>query len=131
MTARFDKYDPVSGGFRVKLGFAVVAADVGKVIPVDLSGTGTAVRAAANSVAARGVICPTSPMAIGEPIDCMTDGEIVDVNVGASTTDVTGAVAGAIIKVGAAGTVDAAGTGRSVGWMVEAWRLVVRLGTGA
>lgn len=124
--ARFDKYDPKDGGFRARLGFAVVAGDVGKVIPVEINGSGNAVKAAANSAATRGVICPVGVMAQGEPVDVMTDGEIVDINV--KNTDVTGAVAGAEIKAGAAGTVDAAGTGKSVGWMVEAWRLVVRLG---
>lgn len=124
--ARFDKYDPNDGGFRARLGFAVVAGDVGVVIPVEIDGSGVAQRAALNSVAARGVICPVGVMAQGDPVDVMTDGEIVDVNV--TNTDVTGAAAGAEIKVGAAGTVDAAGTGKSVGWMVEAWRLVVRLG---
>jgi hypothetical protein len=125
--ARFDKVDPKDGSFRVKLGFAVAAGDVGHVIPVDINGSGLAVKAAANSTECRGVLCPTSPAAQGDPIDCMTDGEIVDV----STDDVTGAVAGAEIMVGAAGTVDAAGTGKSIGHMVEAWRLIVRLGRGA
>lgn len=123
--ARFDKVDPKSGSFRVKLGFAPVAGDVGKVIPVEVNGAGLAVKAAANSTATRGVLCMSSLLASGDPVDCMTDGEIVDVVAG---TDVTGAVAGSIIKTGAAGTVDAAGTGKTVGHMVEAWRLIVRLG---
>jgi hypothetical protein len=122
--ARFDKVDPKDGSFRVVLAFAVAAADVGKIIPVELNGSGRAVKASANSVTAKGVLCPSSPAAIGDPIDCMTDGEIVDV----TTTTVVGAVAGADIQVGAAGTISAAGTGRSVGWMVESWRLIVRLG---
>ena len=122
--ARFDKVDPRDGSFRARLGFAVVSGDVGKVIPVEINGSGVAVKAAANSTATRAVICPTSVAAQGDPIDCMTDGEIVDV----TTSSVTGAVAGAEIKTGAAGTVDAAGTGKSIGWMVEAWRLIVRVG---
>lgn len=126
--ARFDKVDPRDGSYRAKLSFAVAAADVGKVIPVELNGSGQVVKAAANSVAVRGVICAVQQHAVGEPIDVMTDGEIVDV--GKVTGDVTGAAAGAEIKAGAAGTVDAAGTGDSVGWMVENWRLIVRLGRG-
>lgn len=122
--ARFDKVDPKDGSFRVKLGFAPVAGDVGKVIPVEVNGSGLAVKAAANSTNTRGVLCMSSLLAQGDPVDCMTDGEIVDVD----TTAVTGAVAGALIKTGAAGTVDAAGTGKTVGHMVEAWRLIVRLG---
>lgn len=124
--ARFDKVDPKDGSFRVKLAFAIAAADVGKIIPVEINGSGLAVSAAANSTAVRGVICPSSTHAIGDPIDCMTDGEIVDV----TTTTVVGAVAGAAIQAGAAGTISAAGTGKSIGWMVEAWRLIVRLGRG-
>lgn len=124
--ARFDKVDPKDGSFRVKLSFAIPSADVGKIIPVEINGSGLAVKAAANSVVARGVVCASSPMAVGDPIDCMTDGEIVDV----TTTTVVGAVAGAEIKVGAAGAIDATGTGKSVGWMVENWRLIVRLGRG-
>lgn len=124
--ARFDKVDPKDGSFRVVLAFAIAQADVGKVIPVEINGSGRAVKAAANSTAARGVLCPSSPAAIGDPIDCMTDGEIVDV----TTTTVAGAAAGAEILVGAAGTISATGTGKSVGWMVENWRLIVRLGRG-
>lgn len=122
--ARFDKVDPKDGSFRVKLGFAPVAGDVGKVIPVEVNGSGVAVKAAANSTTARGVIVLSSLLAQGDPVDCMTDGEIVDV----TTDSVTGAVAGALIRVAAAGTVGAAGTGISVGHMVENWRLIVRLG---
>lgn len=125
--ARFDKYDPKDGGFRAALGFAVVAADVGKVIPVDIDGSGLAQRAAANSANVRGVICPTEATAQGRPIDVMTDGEVVDVTTG----DVTGAAAGATVHAGAAGTADVAGTGRTLGFFVEAWRLVVRVGRGA
>lgn len=126
--ARFDKVDPRDGSYRAKLSFAVVQADVGKVIPVELNGSGQVVRAALNSAAVRGVICPVGLHAVGEPIDVMTDGEIVDV--GKIAGDVVGAAAGAEIKAGAAGVVDAAGTGDSVGWMVENWRLIVRLGRG-
>lgn len=125
--ARIDKYNPVSGGFRAKLGFAPVAADLGKVIPVDINSSGRVVKAAANSAAARAVICMPSLLSEGDPVDCMTDGEIVDV----TTADVTGAVAGAAIKAAAAGTVGAAGTGVNIGHMVEAWRLVVRVGRSA
>lgn len=128
--ARFDKVDPRDGSYRAKLAFAVVQADVGKVIPVEINGAGQVARAALNSAVVKGVICPVGLHAQGEPIDVMTDGEIVDVNVRPGITDVTGAVAGAEIKAGAAGTLDAAGTGDSVGWMVEAWRLIVRLGRG-
>jgi hypothetical protein len=122
--ARFDKVDPKDGSYRAKLAFAPVAGDVGKVIPIEINGSGLVAKAAANSTAVKGVICLSSLLAAGDPVDVMTDGEIVDV----TTASVTGAAAGAEIKAGAAGTLDAAGTGDSVGWMVEPWRLIVRLG---
>jgi protein-disulfide isomerase len=127
--SRFDKVDPKDGSFRAKLGFAVVQADVGKVIPVEINGSGNAVRAAANSTVARGVICPVGLHAQGEQIDVMTDGEIVDVKAG----EVTNPAAGARVRVSAAGTVEAGGaaTGVDVGWFVENWRLIVRLGRSA
>lgn len=125
--ARFDKVDPKDGSFRAKLGFAPVAADVGKVIPVDIDGAGLAQRAALNSANARGVICLSSVIPQGRPVDVMTDGEIVDV----TTDDVTGAAAGAVVHAGAAGTADVAGTGRALGFFVEAWRMIVRVGRGA
>lgn len=124
MVARIDKYDPVSGGFRAKLGFAPVAGDVGTVIPINLDASGLVQKAILNDPNTKGVICLSDRLNSGDIVDVMTDGEIVDI----TTTQVAGAAAGVQILTGAAGTVSAAGTGRAIGWMVEAWRLVVRLG---
>lgn len=123
--ARFDKYDPVSGGFRARLGFAPVAADVGDVIAVDIDGTGKAIRSV-DGTACEGVICLSSLLSQNDPVDVMTDGEIVDV--AAAGDNVTGAAAGAKVKAGAAGVVDTAALGKNVGRFVEAWRLIVRVG---
>lgn len=128
--ARFDKYDPISGGFRAPLGFAPVAADVGKVIAVDISGTGVAIKSV-DGAAARGVICLSSLLAQGKAVDVMTNGEIVDV---VSPNDLTGAGAGVRVRAGAAGLVtNAARTAANekwVGWFVQNWRLIVRLTDG-
>lgn len=121
--SRFDKYDPVSGGFRAKLGFAPAADDVGDVIAVDINGSGNVIRSA-DGAACAGVICLSSLLAQGDPVDVMTDGEIVDVG-----ADVTGAGTGVVVRAAAAGAVtNAAGTGQTIGRFIEAWRLVVRVG---
>lgn len=119
--ARFDKYDPVSGGFRARLGFAPVAADVGAVIAVGLDGNGQAVRAAAAADVV-GVVCFSRLHAEGDVVDVMTAGEIVDVTDG----NVSGAAAGSLAAAAGA-DVTAGGAGARVGHFVEAWRLVVRV----
>lgn len=127
--ARFDKYDPVSGGFRAKLGFAVASADVGVVVGVRIDTNGVAQKGTGATTPAdiRGVICPSSVMAIGDVVDVMTAGEIVDVSAGGLTA---GEVA--YVNTTAANNgllTDSATTNAKVGHMVEAWRLIVRLGT--
>lgn len=122
--ARFDKYDPVSGGFRARLGFAPAAGDVGDVIAVDINGAGKVVKSV-DGTACEGVICLSSLLADNDPVDVMTDGEIVDVAAG---NNVTGFATGAKVKAGAAGVVDTAAAGKNVGRFVEAWRLIVRVG---
>lgn len=122
--ARFDKVEPIGGSFRAKLGFQPVAADVGKIYAVDISGTGTVVKSV-DGTGARGVICLSSLIAQGKPVDVMQDGEIVDC---AAADGITGIGAGVLMKAGAAGIVTNAGVGMPLGWFVESWRLVVRLG---
>lgn len=127
--ARFDKYDPVSGGFRAKLGFAIPAADVGTVFGVRIDSSGIAQKGTAATTPAdvRGVVCASQVMAIGDVIDVMTAGEIVDVSVAALTA---GEVAYVNTTAANNGTLtDSATTNAKVGHMVEAWRLIVRLGT--
>lgn len=111
--ARFDKYDPVSGGFRAPLNADITAGQVGTVLGVSLNASGNVV---VGGAAQKGVICPTRVMTAGEPIDVMTDGEIVDM---------AGLAAGTSYGSQAAGTLAA---GNGVGFTVEAWRLVVRFG---
>ena len=127
--ARIDKYNPVSGGFRARLGFAPVAGEVGDVIGVTLDSSGLVQKASATN--AVGVICLSSLLAQGDVVDVMTHGEIVDV--AASGEGVTTPAAGAAVYAGATGALSTtapspAGTnGVYVGSFVEAWRLVVRV----
>lgn len=127
--ARFDKYNPVSGGFRAKLGFAPAAGEVGDVIAVNLNGSGQVIKAVA-ATDAEAVICLSSLLAQGDVVDCMTHGEIVDV--AGAGDNVTGAAAGAVAYAGANGAVNVTAPGAGVngtriGRFVEAWRLVVRV----
>lgn len=125
--ARFDKYDPVAGGFRARLGFAPSAAEVGDVINVQINGSGEAVKGTAT--ACDGVICLSSLLNQGDVVDVMTHGEIVDIKAG---DNVTGAALGAKAYAAAAGAVNVTAPGAGVngikiGRFIEAWRLVVRV----
>lgn len=128
MSARFDKYDPLSGGFRARLGFAPSAGEVGDVIPVYVNGSGVLIKSTA--LLCDGVIVLSRQYAINDVVDVMTAGEIVDIV--AATDNVAGAAIGAMIYAAAAGattvTAPTAGTnGIYIGKFVEAWRLIVRV----
>jgi hypothetical protein len=121
--SRFDKYDPVSGGFRAPLNAAILAADVDKIQAVSINTSGKAVIGGAAETAVMGVICPTRAMAANEVIDVMTHGEIVE----ATITGGGAFTAGAIVYAHAAGTVDATATaGKIVAKMAELDRMIVR-----
>lgn len=127
--ARFDKYDGKVGGFRAKLGFQPVAGEVGDVIAVVLNGSGLVIKTT-DAVSCDGVICLSSLLAQGDPVDVMTSGEIVDI--AATGEGVTGAATGATAysNTGGAVFVTAPGAGVNgtlIGKFVEAWRLVVRV----
>lgn len=115
--ARFDKVDPKDGSYRARLGFAIPPADVGipKLVSIDTSGVA---QLGTGGVGA-GVIVPSSQMAVGEPIDVMTDGEVVDVAGLTAGVAVTGAAAD--------GAIPGLGTDLYIGHTVEAWRLIVRV----
>lgn len=127
--ARFDKYDPVSGGFRARLGFAPVAGEVGDVIAVTINGSGQVVKTTAATDVCDGVIVLSSLLSQGDVVDVMSDGEIVDIVAG---NNVTGNAAGAVAYAGASGAVNvtapgAGANGTKIGRFIEAWRLVVRV----
>lgn len=121
--ARYDKYDPYSGGFRAPLASAIAAADKNKVYAVGLDSAGRVVLGAGQSGVV-GVLVAHDVKAAGDIVDVMTAGEIVEFTLG----DGTAAAAGtAYYGVGTDGTYTATATGnKKLGWTVEASRLVVR-----
>lgn len=131
--ARYDKYDPVSGGFRAPLAAAIAAARVGGVEAVSLDATGKVVVGTGGQTGFVGVICPDKTFAAGDIIDVMTDGEIVEFTTGANGAAFAPAVAGEEYYAAAGGalevTAPGAGTNKGrVGHTVEATRLIVRAG---
>lgn len=78
---RFDKYDPISGGFRGKLKLALAVAtalDKERLFGVSVeAATGLLVLGGA-STAIRGVIQVREAKLAGDMVDVMTHGEIVD-----------------------------------------------------
>ena len=121
--SRFDKYDPVSGGFRAPLLAAIAAANVGKVQAVAINTSGKVIIGGAAETAIIGLICPVRPMAINDVIDVMTHGEIVE----ATTTGGVAFTAGALVYAHADGTIDNTATaGKIVGKLIELTRIVVR-----
>lgn len=129
--ARFDKYDPISGGFRAPLA-ADWAGALATPVGVGLDANGRVVPGAGNTGVVAVVVIDgqvnttggrTNNKFAGDVVDCMTDGEIVDC---------TGLVAGTSYyadggtgALGAAGPAAGANAAR-VGNTVEAQRLVVR-----
>lgn len=125
--SRFDKYDPVSGGFRAKLAAAILTADVGKIQAVSINTSGLVVIGGAAETAVSGVICAVRPMAIGDVVDVMTGGEIVEATKTGGTAFAAGDLVYAHGTTGGVGVVDAASAnGKVIGRMVELTRMIVR-----
>lgn len=122
--SRFDKYDPISGGFRAKLNAAVLAAGVGVITAVSINSSGRVVVGGASLDLIRGVICPVRAMAAGEVVDVMTAGEITE----ATTSGAVAFSAGDVVYAHTDGTVDAtSASGLMVAQIIEADRAVVRV----
>jgi hypothetical protein len=143
MTGRYDKYEPISGGFRAALGADLTFDAAGNMGPlaVSLNSTGKVVVGTAGQSGGVGVLCKSVPMypnmgsipgqinaavpvggKTGDIVDVMTHGEIVGV---------TGLVAGTTYYAASNGTLTATAPGAGVngyrvGHTVEADRLVVR-----
>lgn len=122
--ARYDKYDPISGGFRAPLAAAVTAANKNKVYAVGLDSAGRVVLGAGQSGIV-GVLVTHDAKVAGDIVDVMTDGEIVEFTLGDGTS---AAAAGTVYYgVAADGTYTATvSTNTRLGHTVEAKRLVVR-----
>lgn len=141
--ARYDKYDPISGGFRARLNAALtLTAEGGFFGAVSLNAQGRVVAGTAGpsgfvGVCVKNVVraprtqwaetmgapvphAPIGAMA-GDVIDIMTAGEIVDL-------DPVAFPAGTKFYADADGTLTStAGALPLVGWTVEAGRLIVRV----
>lgn len=123
-TGRFDKYGPVTGGFRAPLLAAIVTADVNKIQAVSINASGLVVIGGPAETAVMGLICPHKVFAAGDMIDVMTAGEIVE----CSMTNGSPFTSGAIVWAHLAGTVDMTSTsGKAVGKMIELNRMIVRV----
>lgn len=126
--SRYDKYDPVSGGFRAKLAAAILTADVGKIQAVSINTSGQVVIGGAAETAVSGVICPVRAMAVGDVIDVMTAGEIVEATKTGGTAFAAGDLVYAHGTTGGVGVVDAASaSGKVIGRMIELNRMIVRV----
>lgn len=124
---RYDKVDPMVGSFRAPLladrattpdGVGGAAPGVGYGIDVN----GKAVPGKGHCAQVRGIVCATSNLKAGSPVDIMTSGEIVEFGGVAGTDYQCDDVSGAI-EVGPG---NAAGK-TYIGTTVEADRLVVRV----
>ncbi len=124
--ARYDKYDPISGGFRAALAADWLKADEGVPLAVSLDANGRVVKGTAGQSGLVGVLVVDKTQGTikhklaGDIVDVMTAGEIVDVE---------GLVAGQKYYGATGGAIGA--TGGAVGHTVEATRLVVRVTKGA
>lgn len=142
--SRYDKYDPISGGFRAPLaanfGYTTgkpdfAHADLNKVWCVSLNATGQVVLATplASTTGIVGLMILTEPKAAGEIADIMTQGEILEFTLQNGSAAVAGTAyfsAAAGDGSYAAGLTPGATIGR-IGHTVEATRLVVRVVAGA
>lgn len=124
--ARYDKYDPMVGGFRAPLAANWSTNDVSRPIGVGLNASGQVVKGAGNSGIV-GVIVLTKARKAGEIVDVMTAGEITEWDpVTAGTAGVAGTVYYADATTGAITVTSAAGKTR-VGHTAEATRLITRV----
>lgn len=115
--SRYDKYDPVSGGFRAPLAADWLSGDVNTVFGVGLDVNGRVVKGAGQT-GVIGVLVLTKVRKAGDIVDVMTDGEVVEFTPGVAGTVYFAAAAG--------GVVSTTNTGTRLGHTVEATRLVVR-----
>jgi hypothetical protein len=145
MAARYDKYDPISGGFRVQLAVAINAtsgagssSQIGIPLGVGINTAGKLiVGSPSGATGVIGVLVVDQAKVIGDWVDCMTAGEIVDLDEAAFDP---GAVYWAASATGVLSTTN---TGIKVGYTVADQsltdltirsRLIVRagrFGTGA
>lgn len=125
--SRYDKYDPISGGFRALLELDWIAANLNKVVAVSLNASGRIIVGGAAVTDLVGVVVLTKLRKAREVVDVMTDGEIVEFALSngaaaAAGTQYFGLADGTYNSSAPAAGVNAFSLGRTI----EATRLVVR-----
>lgn len=120
--ARIDKYEPKAGGFRAPLAGAWTGSEDPIGVGLDTNGR---VVAGSGTTGIIGVLCKPDDAVARSIVDIMTNGELVEFDGDAGSSYTADTTTGEIDAT-------AAGAGQvSVGFTVEAERLVVRMGSGA
>jgi hypothetical protein len=133
--SRYDKYDPISGGFRAPLaanfGYTnsqpdMAHTDLHRMKAVSLDANGRVVIGTAGNSGFVGVMILGEPKAAGQAVDIMTSGEIVEFTLNSGAA----AASGTVYTSNADGTYGTTAVGAAnfkIGQTVEAGRLVVRV----
>lgn len=116
--ARIDKVVPGSGNFRAPLNANVTGGAAP--LAVTINGSGRVVAGGAGIGIVGIIVCPYDKVA-GDPIDVMTDGELVEFGGAAGTVYTANTTTGVISNAAASATQ------KPVGFTVEADRLIVRV----
>jgi hypothetical protein len=122
--ARYDKYDGVAGGFRATLAAAITATSgagstnqVGIPLGVGLNSSGQVV-VGAGSTGIVGVLVVDQAKAVGDAVDVMTAGEVVDLDEAVfdpGATYYANGTTGVLATTAPAAGVNAVRVGRTVG----------------
>jgi hypothetical protein len=126
--ARYDKVVPGAGAHRAPLGVAWLAADLNKIFGVGLNSSGQLVKGAGTS-GVIGVLVLDKAKAVGEIVDYMNAGEIVEAALSDGTTAIAAGVA--VYVVPGTGLLSVASTGNikightAEGGVIANTRLVV------
>lgn len=122
---RYDKYDPYDGGFRAPLAVAIAAADGFTAYGVGLDNNGHVVLGAGQT-GIKGVMIAHGAKKVGDIVDVMTDGEIVEWTVNGKPDGAAAAAGTSYFSVAASGAISTTNTDTALGFTVEATRLIVR-----
>lgn len=116
--ARYDKYEPLAGGFRAPLAADWLEADLNKVVGIGIDANGGVVKGA-GTTGVVAVLILTKVRKAGEIVDNMSDGEIVEL-AGTPGKSYYSTAAGVVSSTSAVGST-------KVGHTVEGDRLIVRV----
>lgn len=125
--SRYDKYEPFGGGFRAPLAVAIAAADGWRAYGVGLDVNGRVVLGAGTSGVC-GLLIAHGAKNIGDIVDVMTDGEVMEFTITVGTAAVAGTKYTAATATGLI-TSAAPGAGQiTMGVTQTLDRLIVRVG---